>query len=106
MPETFWYIFLSHTRLGEGEETSFNWRRGHLFDMDVAVALYQGVLENPRARVTKVIQKITKKWCVERWCRPFTTLLLSSAQETIASDYGRATEGGLEAAAACSQEGT
>lgn len=62
VPETFWYIFLSLTRLGEGEETVFNWRRGHLFDFEVAVALYERVLEDPRARVTKVIEKNTKKW--------------------------------------------
>jgi DNA topoisomerase-3 len=61
-PEPFWYIFLSHSR-GQGqEETTFNWKRGHIFDMDVAIPLYEGVLENPMARVTAVTTKETKKW--------------------------------------------
>jgi len=68
VPETFWYIFLSIEREDEGEEqvTEFTWRRGRLFEADVAIALYTLVLENPRARVTKVERKKTKKWCV--WC--------------------------------------
>jgi DNA topoisomerase III len=64
--EPFWYIFLSLSRatssLSTAEETQFNWRRGHLFDFDVALALYQQVLSDPLARVVKVIQKPTKKW--------------------------------------------
>lgn len=64
VPEPFWYIFLSQTRNAPDgpKETTFNWRRGHLFDEDVAVALYAYVLESPLARVTKVTKKDTKKW--------------------------------------------
>ncbi|TFY54110.1 hypothetical protein EVJ58_g9055 [Rhodofomes roseus] len=64
-PETFWYIFLSVSRQnseGEDEETVFTWRRGHLFDFDVAMAIYEHVLDSPVARVTEVKSKDTKKW--------------------------------------------
>ncbi|KIM83269.1 hypothetical protein PILCRDRAFT_783465 [Piloderma croceum F 1598] len=66
VPETFWYIFLSLSRSTSSssapEETQFTWRRGHLFDFDVTLALYQHVLGDPLARVVKVVQKPTKKW--------------------------------------------
>ncbi|KAI0066039.1 prokaryotic type I DNA topoisomerase [Artomyces pyxidatus] len=63
-PEKFWYIYLALTRnTSDGpEETSFTWRRGHLFEFHVAFVIYQGVLSDPRARVTKVTKKNTKKW--------------------------------------------
>ena len=64
-PETFWYIYMSITREsneGVEEETVFTWRRGHLFDFDVAMAIYEHVLESPVARVTEVKSKDTKKW--------------------------------------------
>ncbi|KAI0697280.1 DNA topoisomerase [Cytidiella melzeri] len=61
-PETFWYIFLALAREEDPAETPFTWRRGHLFDVAVAIALYEHVLINPLARVTKVTQKDTKKW--------------------------------------------
>ncbi|KZT63870.1 prokaryotic type I DNA topoisomerase [Daedalea quercina L-15889] len=64
-PEMFWYIFMSVTRQspeGEDEETVFTWRRGHLFDFDVAMAIYEHVLESPIARVVEVRSKDTKKW--------------------------------------------
>jgi DNA topoisomerase-3 len=59
--EPFWYIYLSLIRNSE-EETVFTWRRGHLFDFAAAVAIYDNVLSNPLARVTKVTNKGTKKW--------------------------------------------
>ena len=59
--EPFWYIYLSLTRNSE-EETVFTWRRGHLFDFAAAVAIYDRVLSNPLAHVTKVTNKSTKKW--------------------------------------------
>jgi DNA topoisomerase III len=65
VPETFWYIYLALTRIdevsGEETETPFTWRRGHLFDLEPALALYEHVLDNPMARVTKVTNKNTKK---------------------------------------------
>lgn len=59
--EPFWYIYLSLIRNSE-EETVFTWKRGHLFDFAAAVAIYDLVLSNPLARVTKVTNKSTKKW--------------------------------------------
>jgi DNA topoisomerase-3 len=63
-PEKFWYIYLAlcHDVTRNREETPFTWRRGHLFDFPVAYAIYEGVLEDNTARVTKVIKKNTKKW--------------------------------------------
>lgn len=46
------------------EETQFTWRRGHLFEFVVALALYEHVLSDTIAQVVKVVQKPTKKWFV------------------------------------------
>ncbi|PVG02713.1 prokaryotic type I DNA topoisomerase [Serendipita vermifera] len=68
VPETFWYIFLALNREGDPSsrererQTVFNWKRGHIFDFDVALMLYEMTLEEPRAKVTKVVKKNTKKW--------------------------------------------
>lgn len=65
VPETFWYIYLALARVdeatGEESETPFTWRRGHLFELEPALGLYEHVLENPMAVVTKVTNKNTKK---------------------------------------------
>lgn len=66
-PERFWYIYLELTRQldnGDDEVAEFKWKRGHVFDEQIAIALYTMVLENPRARVLTVTKKETKKWCV------------------------------------------
>ncbi|KAG5643389.1 hypothetical protein DXG03_001003 [Asterophora parasitica] len=63
--EPFWHIHMSlrrNTSSSDGEETVFNWRRGHIFDEDAAVSIYDFVLSDPLARVTKVTKKETKKW--------------------------------------------
>lgn len=69
VPETFWYITLSLTRenvdnAGRREQcqTDFNWKRNRLFDFDVASTIYEMVLEDEFARVTKKTTKPTKKW--------------------------------------------
>jgi DNA topoisomerase-3 len=64
VPEPFWYIYLAIVSQDaeDGEETSFSWRRHHIFEFDVALTLYEGAMENPMARVTKVTKKPTKKW--------------------------------------------
>jgi len=71
VPETFWYIYLALIRPAGGDDPSqrdkerqtiFTWKRGHLFDFDIALMLYEMVLERPMARVTKVVKKETKKW--------------------------------------------
>lgn len=64
-PETFWYIHLELTRHlenGDSEVAEFRWKRGHIFNNAIVVALYSRVLENPRARVLNVTKKDTKKW--------------------------------------------
>ncbi|KAF9264166.1 prokaryotic type I DNA topoisomerase [Marasmius fiardii PR-910] len=73
-PETFWYIHLALTT-DDGQETVFNWKRGHLFFEDEAIVLYMHVLDNPRARVSKVEKKETKKWKP----LPLTTVELQKA---------------------------
>ncbi|KAH9948967.1 DNA topoisomerase [Amylocystis lapponica] len=66
VPEPFWYIFMSVSRQSSSstdmDETIFSWRRGHLFEFDIALNVYERVLEAPAARVTKVTTKDTKKW--------------------------------------------
>lgn len=64
LPEPFLFIFLSATRPSKPKdlEITFTWRRGHIFDLEVAAALYELVLEDELARVSKVTKKETKKW--------------------------------------------
>jgi len=67
-PETFWYIHLA-IKKREGREPAkevvFSWDRGHLFDQDVALLLYQCALARQRGVVvTKVTTKHTEKWWV------------------------------------------
>lgn len=64
-PEQFWYIYLTLTsnQPGEGEVTSeFSWKRHRLFELEAVFAIYELVLENPTAVVTRVAKKKTKKW--------------------------------------------
>ncbi|KAF7321880.1 DNA topoisomerase [Mycena kentingensis (nom. inval.)] len=79
VPEPFWYIFLSLSRpsasQGGNIVTEFKWRRVHLFDHDVATAIYDQVRANSRTRVTKVQEKETKKWKP----LPLTTVELQKA---------------------------
>ncbi|CAK5281387.1 unnamed protein product [Mycena citricolor] len=78
VPEPFWYIYLSLSRPSSSQghiETVFNWRRNHLFDHDVAAVIYEHVLSNPTARVTKVVEKNTKKYKP----LPLTTVELQKA---------------------------
>ncbi|KAI0032905.1 DNA topoisomerase [Vararia minispora EC-137] len=81
VPEQFWYIYLAITRqTSDGEEeTSFTWRRGHLFEFDVAHVIYEGVLEAESAKVTKVTKKNTKKFKPY----PLTTVELQKAGSRI-----------------------
>ncbi|KAJ6498952.1 prokaryotic type I DNA topoisomerase [Mycena sanguinolenta] len=77
--EAFWYIFLSLSRpsssQGGNVETEFKWRRVHLFDHDAAAVIYEHVISNPRARITSVVEKNTKKWKP----LPLTTVELQKA---------------------------
>ncbi|KAJ1309638.1 hypothetical protein OPQ81_006405 [Rhizoctonia solani] len=67
--------FTVRTDAEDEEDTVFSWRRHHLFEFDVALALYEGTVENPMARVTKVTKKPTKKWKP----LPLTTVELQKA---------------------------
>jgi DNA topoisomerase-3 len=63
--EPFWKIDLSltrHTSSKTQTTTDFTWRRGHIFNFRIAAVLYQEVMSNPKARVTKVTSKGAKKW--------------------------------------------
>jgi DNA topoisomerase-3 len=72
VPETFWYIYVAIERendvddpemeSGETSLVEFKWRRNHLFDMDVVLALYEQCVERPLATVIKVETKPTSKW--------------------------------------------
>ncbi|KAJ6625811.1 prokaryotic type I DNA topoisomerase [Mycena sp. CBHHK59/15] len=76
--EPFWYIFLSLSRPSSSQgnvETQFTWRRGHIFDYDAAAVIYEHVISNPTARVSKVVEKNTKKWKP----LPLTTVELQKA---------------------------
>ncbi|KZS99267.1 prokaryotic type I DNA topoisomerase [Sistotremastrum niveocremeum HHB9708] len=74
-PESFWYIFLSLNRALQhngGEEvdapeaeqaaTVFTWGRVRLFEFEVSLAIYEGVLASRTARVQKITKAPTKKW--------------------------------------------
>jgi DNA topoisomerase III len=64
-PESFWYIYLSLTRqtTSQGkEETKFNWKRHHCFDLLVATNIFSLMMESTLAKVTKVTSNNTKKW--------------------------------------------
>jgi hypothetical protein len=102
-PEDFWYILLSLKRRIEREEkkVDFTWRRGHLFEVDVVNEIYEDIVENPLARVTKVTKKNTKKWCVfylHLQLHPF------SSQETTTADDRRASKGRIAAPQASTKE--
>ncbi|KAJ8076355.1 DNA topoisomerase [Marasmius tenuissimus] len=73
-PEKFWFIYLAITS-EDGQETTFSWKRGHLFGEDEAIVIYEHVMENPLARVLKVEKKETKKWKP----LPLTTVELQKA---------------------------
>ncbi|KAL1411723.1 DNA topoisomerase [Vanrija albida] len=67
VPEPFWHIAVSIERDSEDEEgattsVNFTWRRGHLFDLNIAILLYEDCIERPMARVIKVETKPTTKF--------------------------------------------
>lgn len=45
----------------EPVQVKFTWRRGHLFDLNIALVLYEETLERPTAKVVKVETKPTTK---------------------------------------------
>ncbi|ORM42199.1 DNA topoisomerase 3-alpha [Babesia sp. Xinjiang] len=59
-PEDFWSIQLYVDN--EGDEHLFRWDRVQLFDRLAVLTLYEACLENPKARVTHVINRPTKRY--------------------------------------------
>ncbi|KAG7446533.1 prokaryotic type I DNA topoisomerase [Guyanagaster necrorhizus] len=79
-PETFWFIYLTLSQPssspGDARETRFTWRRGHLFEYDAALVIYEMMITSGSlARVAKVTKKETKKWKP----LPLTTVELQKA---------------------------
>ncbi|KAK0213155.1 prokaryotic type I DNA topoisomerase [Desarmillaria ectypa] len=79
-PETFWFIYLTLSQPssspGDAGETQFTWRRGHLFEYDAALIIYEMMITSGSlARVAKVTKKETKKWKP----LPLTTVELQKA---------------------------
>ena len=60
VPETFWYISIALER--DENTVLFKWARGHLFDFEFAVVLYEMCVEAPLAEVKVVKTKPTQKW--------------------------------------------
>lgn len=79
IPEPFWYIHLALSNPEDPQaETAFTWKRGHLFDYDTALVLYEQVLgddQRPEATVLSSTMKPTKKWKP----LPLTTVELQKA---------------------------
>lgn len=59
-PEQFWYISVSLER--DGSIVGFHWKRGHLFDFEIALVLYEQCVEQPLATVRSVRNTPTQRW--------------------------------------------
>lgn len=68
-PEPFWYISVGldpdpdSDDAGEGS-ADFTWKRGRLFDQELAIAIYEPCTEDPEATVVRAETKPTSKWYV------------------------------------------
>lgn len=51
--EDFWYIHVSY-QAQDGSGCDFQWDRERIFDLGVALVLYEACVEKPQAKVTKV----------------------------------------------------
>lgn len=58
--EDFWYIHVTLAR--EESSVSFTWRRGRLFDREVAETFFSLCEEDPEATVIRQQTKPTQKW--------------------------------------------
>lgn len=89
--EAFWRIHVGLAR--DDSVTEFSWRRGRLYDQDVATAIFSMCEAEPEASVLSQQTKPTQKWCVFR--PPSLPLLRAHAlptQETAPSHHRRAAE--------------
>jgi DNA topoisomerase-3 len=53
VPEHFWYIHVSY-KAADGTGCEFTWDRGHMFDKDAAIILYEACVEDSKAVVKQV----------------------------------------------------
>ncbi|KAF9207227.1 DNA topoisomerase [Haplosporangium sp. Z 27] len=62
IPESFWKLELKHHK--DGQDATFMWERGHLFDQLACLVIYEGCLgvDGPNVVVTKVDASPTKKY--------------------------------------------
>ncbi|KAF8983156.1 DNA topoisomerase [Entomortierella lignicola] len=62
IPESFWKLELKHHK--DGQDATFMWERGHLFDQLACLIIYEGCLgvDGPNVVVTKVDASPTKKY--------------------------------------------
>ncbi|KAJ3034776.1 DNA topoisomerase 3-alpha [Rhizophlyctis rosea] len=58
--EDFWKIDVTIAR--DGITAKFNWARGHLFDQQFALVLYERCMDNPTATVVSIERKPKSKW--------------------------------------------
>lgn len=59
--EPFWKILVLHDGQ-DGAEVEFSWERVRLFDYNVCSSIYNYIISNPAAKVTKVETKPKSKW--------------------------------------------
>ncbi|GAA5894632.1 hypothetical protein JCM5296_002915 [Sporobolomyces johnsonii] len=62
VPEPFWFIHVGLARDEEGSSTSFTWRRGRLYDRQVAQVVFDLCEAQPTATVLSQQTKPTQKW--------------------------------------------
>ncbi|TMW55827.1 hypothetical protein Poli38472_008475 [Pythium oligandrum] len=78
--EAFHYIAVTHERqdLPEKPKTTFNWRRGRVYDRVACLCIYEGLLEQPTATIVAVDKRPTWK----RKPLPLTTVELQKKAAT------------------------
>ena len=60
VPEDFWKIDVAIRR--DNITAKFNWSRGHLFDQQFALVLYERCVDDPMATVLSVDRRPKSKW--------------------------------------------
>ncbi|KAJ2686667.1 DNA topoisomerase 3-alpha [Coemansia spiralis] len=90
VPETFWYIYLEHTK--DDGRAVFTWKRSKIFDQEACFALYAKCMAAPVARVTSMRSRPKEKWkplplttvdlqkCCSRYLRLAPDLIMSIAE--------------------------
>jgi len=63
VPERFWYIQVSY-KSADGAGCDFAWDRGHMFDQDAAIILYEACVEESEAVVKQVYLPLANSFCL------------------------------------------